>query len=227
MKNWTGSNIQTGSWPQDEELMQVRHPHFLKCSNLLCPLPRTCLQHTSLSRAPLNLLRALNPRAEETGKDRYLFLKVARRHWWTQTKAEPTWPLSHVLQPSVGTRSMNGVVWWDFWVLVRILQESKTRVCDLCFFTELFWDHAFVLLPGIVNREWVYFRLFLITIVICISLWKNKFPPREPCLPHARTARHLIPWGLRVTWVKCPMLWINTHPQMFKRSNEEVRSLSK
>lgn len=58
----------------------------------------------------------------------------------------------------------------------RKLQDSKTRSCDLSFFTDLFLEYVFTTLPGIVDRNECTLDYSLqLTIVVYAPLWKHGF----------------------------------------------------
>lgn len=63
-------------------------------------------------------------------------------------------------------------VWKEFWVLVRKLQENKTRILWLQFLqiTELFWECVFMLLQGVVDSsEFSSDYSLLLAVVIQLS----------------------------------------------------------
>lgn len=67
-------------------------------------------------------------------------------------------------QHGVGTWSMDGAMWGEFWELVRKLQENKSS--DLCSFQTCVVIDMSSCVPPRCKQEWGYFRL-LILLLLC------------------------------------------------------------
>lgn len=103
-------------------------------------------------------------------------------------------------------------------MLMRKVQENRTRVCDPSFFKnkELFLECASVPLPGVVDRSEV--TPLQLDIVIYVSM--------ETCLYHvvACHSTHVTPLNPQAYRLSDTL---NKHLQMFERSDWEVRCMSK
>ena len=97
----------------------------------------------------------------------------------TESKLLGMWASGHSGRKTypLGIWSRNGVWWRDFWVLMRALQENRTRVLWPPFLqnTRLFLECGCVLLPGVLDKSgFTSGCSFRLAAVILLSGWMFK-----------------------------------------------------
>ena len=103
---------------------------------------------------------------------------------------------------SIGTWSGEGIVWGEFWVLMRKLKEKRQESCDLSFLkkkpTELFLAWAFVIAD---RSEFMSDYSLQLSVVICLYATAVHLVTEHVTLLNSQSTNCLM------LWIKSAIAW--------------------